>query len=324
MEKLPYIPDQNIVSISGSIITDPQVRYVGSDGLELCEFVISTSRKPSKSAESDEPITDVFNVIIKGDGAEAWSQQLREGLHVRIHGLFQSRPYRRSIPDRALTEIAEIFIMGNLDRHAPVARPEHDRLQPLDWKKLLDSGLLSEVPADDESEGGNFRYMCTPTGEVLKESRHIRYEILVGSIEVIDPPEDGVDENRIVLVGKIKFVPRISYVTEQQVPLCQFAVVAERPNGLTDLIHCIRWGADAERIAQEIGPGERVKVSGRLQSRAYEKEIKVGTGKKRRKKTIQRLAYEVSVAKLLPVAEKPASPSPDADAKDTTDEDSRD
>src|SRR5690606_17778635 len=94
MERLPYIPDQNIVSISGSIIADPQIRYVGSEGLEICEFVISTTRKPSKNAESDEPVTDVFNVIIKGAGAEAWSQQLREGIHVRIHGLLQSRPYR--------------------------------------------------------------------------------------------------------------------------------------------------------------------------------------------------------------------------------------
>lgn len=308
---LPYIPDQNLVLITGRVITQPTIRYVGESGLEICEFVLESKREPRKNnsdgEESDaknRPTADAFNVVIKGDGAEAWSRQLQEGTHVRIHGLFQSRSYYRRIPDETLSEIAEIYAMSHLE--LPVPKPGRKEEQPIAWDKLLRSGLLDMIPDDDKSQPeGKFQYVVTPAGKVFKQTRHIRYEILADSIEVIEPPEDGIDENRIVLVGKLAYQPRMAYVTDEQIPLCQFAVICRRAeNSTTDLIHCIRWGEPGEKIAREFSEGDRVKISGRIQARPYEKEIKVKRGKKKKVMKVQKVAYEVSVAKVSRVAEK--------------------
>lgn len=299
--KLPYIPDQNIALLTGRVASEPSIRYVGDDGLDICEFILDSKRETGRRDEESELTSNVFNVVIKGNGAEEWSQQLREGLHVRIQGLFQSRPYRRRIEDRVLSEIAEIYVLSY--QEAPVKKPKSKKDQPVDWGKLIDSGLLLDIPEDDISQPeGTYRYFVSNTGKVFKETRHIRYEVLVKSIQVIDPPASGVDENRIILVGEVLPKPRITYVSDQQIPLCQLMIVTKRKeDDRTDLVHCIRWGDMGEKIAKDYADGGRAKILGRLQSRYYEKEITMRRGKKKAQRTVQQIAYEVSISKILPV-----------------------
>lgn len=58
----------------------------------------------------------------------------------------------------------------------------------------------------------------------------------------------------------------------------------------SDYIPCILWGRNA-KFCEKIEVGTRIKLSGRIQSRTYEKKLDDGT-------VVSKVAYEVSVSKL--------------------------
>lgn len=58
----------------------------------------------------------------------------------------------------------------------------------------------------------------------------------------------------------------------------------------SDYIPCILWGRNA-KFCEKVEIGARIKLSGRIQSRNYEKKLEDGT-------VISKVAYEVSISKL--------------------------
>ena len=67
-------------------------------------------------------------------------------------------------------------------------------------------------------------------------------------------------------------------------------VAVNRAYNKSDYIPCIVWGRNA-RYASGLEVGDKVVMSGRVQSRDYEKKLETG-------EVVTRTAYEVSVAKI--------------------------
>ena len=73
--------------------------------------------------------------------------------------------------------------------------------------------------------------------------------------------------------------------------ICDILVAVNRAYNKSDYIPCIAWGRNA-RFVKNSAVGERVKLSGRIQSREYQKQMPDGS-------VVSKTAYEVSVNKIL-------------------------
>ncbi len=78
--------------------------------------------------------------------------------------------------------------------------------------------------------------------------------------------------------------------------ICDILLAVNRTYKKSDYIPCILWGRNA-KFCEKIPVGTRVKVSGRIQSRKYEKKYEDGTSK-------EMTAYEISVAKFSLIEEE--------------------
>ncbi len=100
---------------------------------------------------------------------------------------------------------------------------------------------------------------------------------------------EGRNPNNIVLSGYV-CKPPVYRTTPFNREIADLLVAVNRSYNKSDYIPCIAWGRNA-RYVKNLGVGERIALSGRIQSREYQKklsetEVKVLT------------AYEVSVSKL--------------------------
>ena len=106
---------------------------------------------------------------------------------------------------------------------------------------------------------------------------------------------DLVDEsfcknpNSIVLAGYICKQPTYR-TTPFNREICDMLVAVNRAYNKSDYIPCIAWGRNA-RFVKNLAVGERVALSGRVQSREYQKKYDEDIVK-------TMVAYEVSVSKL--------------------------
>ncbi len=96
--------------------------------------------------------------------------------------------------------------------------------------------------------------------------------------------------NSIVLSGYI-CKPPVYRTTPFNREIADILIAVNRSYNKSDYIPCIAWGRNA-RFAKSLEVGEKIAISGRIQSREYQKrisddEIKIMT------------AYEVSVSKLM-------------------------
>lgn len=103
--------------------------------------------------------------------------------------------------------------------------------------------------------------------------------------------EDGVQRNpnSIVLSGYI-CKPPIYRTTPFNREIADLLVAVNRAYNKSDYIPCIAWGRNA-RFVRELNVGDKIAVSGRIQSREYQKRLS-----ETEVKTMT--AYEVSVSKL--------------------------
>lgn len=105
---------------------------------------------------------------------------------------------------------------------------------------------------------------------------------LLGDVSAKNP-------NSIVLTGYI-CKPPIYRTTPFNREIADILIAVNRSYNKSDYIPCIAWGRNA-RFAKNLEVGERIAVSGRIQSREYQKRI---TDDDVRTLT----AYEVSISKL--------------------------
>ena len=106
--------------------------------------------------------------------------------------------------------------------------------------------------------------------------------------ELLDELPDR-NPNSILLSGYI-CKPPVYRTTPFNREIADVLIAVNRAYNKSDYIPCIAWGRNA-RFVQNLGVGDRIAVSGRIQSREYQKklsdtDVKIMT------------AYEVSVSKL--------------------------
>ena len=91
--------------------------------------------------------------------------------------------------------------------------------------------------------------------------------------------------NRVTLTGTL-CKPPIYRSTPFGREICDMMLAVNRAFGKSDYIPCIAWGRNAQ-YASRFGVGDRVRLTGRLQSREYQKLLESG-------EYMVRNAYEVS------------------------------
>lgn len=103
--------------------------------------------------------------------------------------------------------------------------------------------------------------------------------------------DDGVCDtpNRIELEGYV-CKPPVYRVTPFKREICDMLLAVNRAYNKSDYIPSIAWGRNA-KYAGEFAVGDKVAITGRIQSRTYEKVLPDGS-------TEERVAYEVSVSGL--------------------------
>lgn len=100
---------------------------------------------------------------------------------------------------------------------------------------------------------------------------------------------DAENPNVIELEGFV-CKPPVYRTTPFKREICDMLLAVNRAYNKSDYIPAIAWGRNA-RYAGDFRVGDKVEITGRIQSRIYQKTLEDGTVE-------DRTAYEVSVAKL--------------------------
>ena len=106
--------------------------------------------------------------------------------------------------------------------------------------------------------------------------------------ELLDT-QPGKNPNSIVLSGYI-CKPPVYRTTPFNREIADLLIAVNRSYNKSDYIPAIAWGRNA-RFVRNLGVGDRVALSGRIQSREYQK-------KQPDESFVSMTAYEVSVSKL--------------------------
>lgn len=106
--------------------------------------------------------------------------------------------------------------------------------------------------------------------------------------EIVEPKE-GQNCNIIELEGYLCKAP-VYRMTPFKREICDMLVAVNRAYNKSDYLPCIAWGRNA-RFVSDLGVGEKVFLTGRIQSRQYQKRVDSQTSE-------TRTAYEVSINKL--------------------------
>ena len=119
---------------------------------------------------------------------------------------------------------------------------------------------------------------------------------LMLTVFVRDIVEDvpGRSPNSILLGGYL-CKPPVYRTTPFNREISDLLVAVNRAYNKSDYIPCIAWGRNA-RFVQDLAVGSRIMLSGRIQSREYQKRLSED-------EVVTMTAYEVSVSKLATVDE---------------------
>jgi len=97
------------------------------------------------------------------------------------------------------------------------------------------------------------------------------------------------NSNIIELIGYICKEP-IYRTTPFKREICDMLLAVNRAYNKSDYLPCIAWGRNA-RYVSELGVGEKVFLTGRIQSRQYQKKIDESTAE-------TRIAFEISISQI--------------------------
>lgn len=125
------------------------------------------------------------------------------------------------------------------------------------------------------------------------ENERNRLILTVFAKEIIEEDEEEENQeevtNEVVLIGYICKKP-IYRQTPFGREIADILLAVNRAYNKSDYIPSIAWGRNA-RFCQNMEVGTEVKITGRVQSRNYEKKLEDGS-------TETRVAYEVSIASM--------------------------
>lgn len=121
------------------------------------------------------------------------------------------------------------------------------------------------------------------------EGEHSRLLLTAFAREIL-PADDEVNPNTIEILGYI-CKPPVYRTTPFKREICDVLLAVNRAYNKSDYIPCIMWGRNA-RFIKDMPIGERLWVTGRVQSRIYTKCLSEDRSE-------ERVAYEVSASKIL-------------------------
>lgn len=104
-----------------------------------------------------------------------------------------------------------------------------------------------------------------------------------------EPEDNGENPNEVVLNGCI-CKPPIYRMTPFEREISDILLAVNRAYNKSDYIPCIAWGRNA-RFAKNLKVGQPLRITGRMQSREYEKAMPDGT-------KVKKVAYEISVSSI--------------------------
>ena len=154
-----------------------------------------------------------------------------------------------------------------------------DRIHVLAAGTLLE-GCVSLQPEREVSVQGEVRTFNNRTGA----GSRLVISVLARAVWAWE----GEDENRLELTGTLCKAPSLRS-TPLGRTICDLILAVNRRYGRSDYLPCIAWGSLAHRCAEK-KVGDRIGVTGRLQSRLYQKRLQ--------DQTQERTAFEVSVMSL--------------------------
>ncbi len=143
-------------------------------------------------------------------------------------------------------------------------------------------------------QGNNFKIgsMISALGQFRSynklEGGKSRLMLTVFVREIVEPSPSN-NPNSIVLSGYI-CKPPIYRTKPFNREIADLLIAVNRAYNKSDYIPCIAWGRNA-RFVQNLKVGDRVALSGRIQSREYQKRLS-------ETEAVTMTAYEVSVSKL--------------------------
>ena len=142
-------------------------------------------------------------------------------------------------------------------------------------------------------------------GKMLAEGDHLAIEgqvrsynkiiegagrlLITAFAQRIVEPDERENPNQIQLTGTLCKAPAYR-TTPFGREIADMMLAVNRAYGKSDYIPCITWRRSA-RFAAKLSVGDRITLTGRLQSRAYQKQLPDGN-------VVEKTAYEVSVGHL--------------------------
>ena len=108
-------------------------------------------------------------------------------------------------------------------------------------------------------------------------------------VREIEEYSAGKNPNVISLTGYI-CKPTVYRTTPFAREICDALLAINRAYNKSDYIPCIAWGRNA-RFLKTLKVGEKISVSGRIQSRTYQKRMSDDT-------LVEKTAYEISISKI--------------------------
>lgn len=129
------------------------------------------------------------------------------------------------------------------------------------------------------------------------ERNRLVLTVFAKEIKEVEESEESKDEitNEVTLIGYVCKKP-IYRQTPFGREIADVLLAVNRAYNKSDYIPSIVWGRNA-RFCQNMEVGTEVKITGRVQSRSYEKKFEDGTSE-------TRVAYEVSIASMEIVNEE--------------------
>ena len=147
-------------------------------------------------------------------------------------------------------------------------------------ERLLDGAMLAEGDQlSIEGQVRSYNKIIDGAGRLL---------ITAFAQRIVDTDERE-NPNQIQLTGTLCKAPAYR-TTPFGREIADMMLAVNRAYGKSDYIPCITWGRSA-RFAAKLSVGDRISLTGRLQSRAYQKQMPDGG-------VVEKTAYEVSVGHL--------------------------
>ena len=147
-------------------------------------------------------------------------------------------------------------------------------------ERLLDGDIPQDgAPLSIEGQVRSYNKIIEGAGRLL----------ITAFAQRIVEPDDKENPNQIQLTGTLCKAPAYR-TTPFGREIADMMLAVNRAYGKSDYIPCITWGRSA-RFASKLNVGDKITLTGRLQSRAYQKQMPDGT-------IVDKTAYEVSVGHL--------------------------